>query len=239
MNRFDKANQFYQKIIQAGENAYTPLARLEIGEILYKQKKYTLARHAYEAVIKKYPESEAELKAVYRLGGLYAMSRDMVRAKAAYNYIIQSYPMSIEASFAKKKMEELAGGQIPIEETAQSTESRQMSQTEIEEREIAARESMGNSSNSESRQEPVLTEPQNSVKFTLHIGNFRSKGYADNLYRKLVKRGFKAYIVKKKLRGITYFLLRVGSYNSRQEAEKKAKVIISRLHLRVSIVDRT
>ena len=239
MNRFDRANHFYLKIIQSGENAYTPLARLEMGEILLKERKYTLARHAFESVVQKYPESEAELKAVYRLGSLYTLARDLTKAKAAYTYIVQSYPMSVEASFAKKKLEELNNRQIPMADNEESAMTRQMSQNEIEEREIAAREAMNNSSARERSETPGLTQPRNSVKLTLHLGNYRSRAYAAGLQKKLLNRGYKAYIIKRKIRGIQYFTLRVGNYDTRSEAEKKAKEIISQLQLRVSIIDRT
>ena len=104
LGKYGRARYFFNKIEIAGASPYKALALLEIGETYFKQRTYTKAKEVYEKVVRLYPESEAELKAVYRLGVIYLKQNDKVKAKAAFTYVIQTYPMSFEAAFAKKKL---------------------------------------------------------------------------------------------------------------------------------------
>jgi cell division septation protein DedD len=184
--------------------------------------------------VRKYPESEAELKAVYRLGIIYSRLDDLEKAKAAYNYIIQSYPMSLEASFAKDKLKNLSNskGKKPLKEKIANSYA------------PPADNEDSKKSPAKKHNEPkqsTLTQTNNKVKLTLHIGNYRAKyrGYVRLLLKRLKRNGFKAYIKKRKINGRWYYTLRVGSFENKNKAMKRAYVIKKKLRLRVRIVGKT
>ncbi len=229
LDKSKKSHKFFNLIIKAGNNPYRALAGLEIGEIYFKNKNYSEAKNAYENVVRNYPESEAELKAVYRLGLIYSYKREYDKAKAAYNYIIQSYPMSLEASFAKQKLKNLGKGYAKATENNIKNDYSPPEETKENTR----------VTNNNNNAETPLTQNNNGVRLTLHIGNYRAKHrrYAYHIYKKLKKRGFKAYIKKRKIKGRLYYTLRVGNFKSKNKALKQAFNIKRKLRLRVRIVD--
>ncbi len=234
LGRSTKANKFFKLVINAGKNAYKALAELEIAEIYFKNRDYRKAKQKYESVVRNYPESEVELKAVYRLGIIYTYNGDKEKAKAAYNYIIQSYPMSIEASFAKEKLKKITKNFASARRNIISNNYNPPSNRE-KDNENRTQE------NTENRGQTPLTQKNNEVRLTLHIGNYRIKhrGYAYHIYRKLKRSGFKAYIKKRKIKGRFYYTLRVGNFKSKRKAIRKALRIKRKFRLRVKVIDET
>ena len=224
LGRTSRALHFFTKVVNADPSQYSVLASLEIGETYFKAKNYSKAQIIYERVVRAYPESEAELKAVYRLGQIYAKNNEIKKSKAAYNYIIQSYPSSIEASFAKKKLLSLAG----VREERQGR-ARQTRRTEDIEPDLERGRT----------NEAVLTEAENRSKLTLHIGFYSNKGYARLIAKKLKSRGFSVFLSRKKIRNKVYTVVRVGSFDTKTKAKQKASEIWKLLRLKARIINRT
>jgi tetratricopeptide (TPR) repeat protein len=227
LGRTRKALLFFTKVVNEDPSAYSILASLEIGETYFKAKMYAKAQIIYERIVRAYPESEAELKAVYRLGQIYTKKGEIKKAKAAYNYIIQSYPSSIEASFAKKKLLSLEGVREHRRTSAAADEQRE---------EIGQRE---NSSSETTQREPVLTEAENQSKLTLHIGFYRNARYAKLIAGKLKSKGFSVILSRKKIKNKVYTLVRVGNFDTKAKAKQKASEIWKLFKLKARIINRT
>lgn len=229
LGKMQRARYFLNKIEIAGASPYRSLALLEIAETYFKQNFITKAKAVYEKVVRKYPESEAELKAVYRLGIIYKRMNDYQKAKAAFSYVIQTYPMSFEASFAKEKLKSLNNGRHNFNSTANRNSNNRERNSISQNNQRPPRYSSNTS----------LTNRRNSSNLTIHLGNYRNRNYARLLYKKIKRCGFKAYIKKQKIRNRTYYTLRVGKYRSKNKAMKDAKKLRKQLRLRASVVEQT
>jgi len=237
----ERAKHFFTQIELSGNSEYRALALLETGECLFKEKKFREARTVFEKIITMYPESEAELKAVYRLGIIYAKIRDYKKAKAAFTYIIQSYNTSLEAKYAKKQLDNLHSG-YNVEETVpniRNSESQDVRRN-IVRRNINPEREAGDENENALDQGSTRTDPalNNAGKLTVHIGSYSNTVYAKNLLKTLKKKGFNAYIIKKKINGKLYFSLNIGNYNSRDDATREVERL-KNLRLNAKIISRT
>ena len=82
----------------------TPLSRLEMGEIHFRQGKYPEAVRDYEAYLKANPQFESRDRALFNLGLSRALAsgpnRNLPGAKTALNRLLTEYPESVYKSQA-------------------------------------------------------------------------------------------------------------------------------------------
>ncbi len=241
LNKLTRSRFFFKKVVAAGASSYHSLSLLEIAETYFKQNYITKAKKLYEKIVTQYPESEAELKSVYRLGLIYLRLRDNQKSIAAFTYIIQTYPHSFEAAFAKNKLKSMNRTSSPIASRPirENSSNEENVTTRRRNRREYRNTRRNNSRDTSSRNNRTLTRRRNRSKLTLHLGNYRNRQTARTLYRKLKRSGFKAILRKKRIGRKTYYVLSVGNYNSRRKAKKTAKKIIRQLRLRARIIERT
>lgn len=99
LNRFDKALEVYQRVIQQfPQNPNLGKAHLAIGEIYFSQKSYDKARHEFKYVIDKYRDDQNScISAQMAIAQSYELENNWNKALNEYQWVINNYPNSIQS----------------------------------------------------------------------------------------------------------------------------------------------
>ena len=91
LSAFDSALKLFSKksTITDIDQLYLKNAEVMRADILFKNSKYPKARIAYETIKKKYSNEKEADWASYQIGKIYQRQGDLLRAKKAYNDLIE------------------------------------------------------------------------------------------------------------------------------------------------------
>ena len=83
---------------------------IQIGSAYTQMRRYKDAASMYERLAAEYPESIVLDQSLIQLGQIYALGlKDIPRAIAAYEQLLEKFPNSIYVSEARKRVRELRG----------------------------------------------------------------------------------------------------------------------------------
>jgi tol-pal system protein YbgF len=82
-------------------------AQLNIGNALYNAGKFKEAVAEYQHVISDHPKTESVPSAYYKMGLTYRELKQPEAARKAFETVVQTFPASMEATFAKQALQRL------------------------------------------------------------------------------------------------------------------------------------
>lgn len=107
-NEFDKADENYKKALQL--NTKSTKADFNLGDALYKQKKYAEAIQQFQKVAETSQDKDLKAKSYHNIGNSYLESQKYKESIDAYKKALRENPSDDETrynlSYAKKKLQE-------------------------------------------------------------------------------------------------------------------------------------
>ncbi len=201
----------YAKVVtyEAQLNPHNP-SRLSkaltlVGDAHLALKEPDQAKRAFTQAFETALEPLVKQKALVGMGDAEAALKTYDRALTHYNQYLKDYPKGPFSSHALNQKSHLLALQG---DQAQAMKTAQRLVTDYPESEEASK--------AKRRLEPA-SERDN---FTVQVGAFSKKAYAQSLEKKLRKQGYNAYHLKVTLKDQTLIQVRVGQYHTRAFAEE-------------------
>ncbi|MEW5691987.1 MAG: tetratricopeptide repeat protein [Candidatus Hydrogenedentota bacterium] len=188
---------------------------LSLADILYKNNDYDNARINYHRYLVLYPDS-IWIPWVYLQ--LYRCDINLGKNKEAEgikDFLIKNYTDSLEAYALKNEK---------IEYRIQNTEDRRQETggkgTETQRHKGTKLNSKFKIQNSKLEDRRQKTEDRKEGEYIIQIGSFKEIIKAENLQNELKNKGIESYIETINVRNETYYRVRIGFFDSKEEANE-------------------
>lgn len=222
---YKQAREDYKELLRAyPQNSRACEAQYWIGTSFLAEGRNVEARSAFEKALANYPKSDFSVWAQVGLADSYFKEGNYKRAAQEYERVLADHPQSDVLSLVYLSLGE---SYERVDEPAKAEEAYQRLLEEcpfsLEVREARRRISRAASG-----------------KYSVQVGAFRDPARANGLASQLRSKGYRVYLLTTEVRGELFHRVRVGMYESRQEAQRILDKLKEQEHLsgRISIKER-
>lgn len=104
---YAEATKIFQKVISTYNNSqFVPNSYYWLGQMQYREKKYTQAKENF-LYVTKYKDSQKRADSIYKLGMISVLTKDTDKAKKYFQLVIKQYPQDTSAVLAQKELAKL------------------------------------------------------------------------------------------------------------------------------------
>ncbi|NOZ61098.1 MAG: tetratricopeptide repeat protein [Calditrichaeota bacterium] len=209
----EKAAAIYQKVAENfPDSHYAEAAMMKLGEYFFITKSYQRARFWFDKVVKKFSRSKYAPGASYFSAVCSRMLGDKKKAEKTFKKFIKKYPNHFFTKNAQRAVEQMrSGGKEPV-----------ISPEPIE----------------NIFQKPEAPPQSENRPFTVQVGAFRDQGNAFRIKEKLASLQYSVEIVPRIVSGRKLYLVRVGSFADKQQAENYGNFLQERFDLSFRVVKK-
>jgi len=203
----------YKAVIQEGEKilAMQPGSGdldelyLILGRSYLKDGNLLRAADIFQIIIKEYKNSKFEDEAKLSLGDTYFLRQDFSRAEIAYNDIIKANPgTKLKADLYYRL------SQVKLKQGDTKAAKDYLSKLK-QEFPLSTQLSL------DQDLKLLVEEPVTDFYYSVQVGSFSNSVNANNLVRRLLDKGYSAYLEKVIFQGKTTYRVKVGKTSQRQE----------------------
>ncbi len=209
----NKAAMIYQKIAeQFPDSRYAEAAMMKLGEYFFITKSYQRARFWFDKLVKKFSKSKFEPIARFYSGVCSQILNDKKAAEKSFKKFLKKFPEHRFASAARKCLEMIKSG---------------TGETEIPDEPIEA-----------VIEPPKMTEKFTESIYTVQIGAFSKRENAIKLRERLSSLEYSIRIVPSVRKNVTLYLVRVGDFANKSDAENYGNFLKKKYNLPFRIVKK-
>ncbi|MCK5219437.1 SPOR domain-containing protein [bacterium] len=206
LGRYKETLVHMLKMTHENENPWCAPAFCLAGQCQMALKKYPEAQALFSSLIERYPQSPWVGRALAGLGDAELGNKNIPASLKAYNRYLREFPKGDLSHLVLHKKARVLDQQNMKDESAQVIH------------ELVTRYSDSyEAQQARNRLSNVLK------KFTIQVGAFSQSEYAAKLEKKLRQQGYNAYTLRTKGANGDFYQVRVGSYTSREFADKFAE----------------
>ncbi len=205
LGRYKEAWNHLVKMTSENKNPWCAPAIYLSGQCQLALKEYPEAQALFLSLIEKYPKSPWVGRALVGLGDAELGNKNTSASLQAYNRYLREFPKGDMCHMV-------------LHQKARALEQQDMKN----ESERVIHELVTRYSDSYEARQARNRLSKVIKKFTIQVGAFSQPEYAAKLEKKLRKKGYNAYTLQTKGENGNFYQVRVGSYNSRDFAEKFA-----------------
>ena len=177
------------------------------------------AKQYYQSIVSNFPKSEWADEALYHLYQYHYAMGLYKTANAELQQLAKDYPNSPYV-----KSIPLAG--VPKVDKPLTNTTPKIPQSTVD------------TSHTKHSSQSKPTLPVSQEKYTLQVGAFSTSANAENLKSSFEQKGYRVEIANKVQNGKSLYKVWVGSYKTREEAEKAAKDMKSKFRLSSMVIER-
>ncbi|MDP3791666.1 MAG: SPOR domain-containing protein [Candidatus Omnitrophota bacterium] len=216
--KYDRVVAEAGKLIDAGAHGREELNYLK-GLSLLQLNRYSEARQTFEYMVERYPRGKRAFDGYIGIGDSYFLEGKFNEAVVAYNEALKNFPDHKNSSIVYYKMGN-SYQKLGINDKAREYLGRVKQAAPLSfEANMAAVP--------DEKLSPVksggISDVKISGKYYVQVGYFRDKSNAQRMKDRLTQKGYDSSIETAYKLKMTFYRVKVGSYESAAEAEKTAK----------------
>ena len=229
-------------------------ALFQIAESYYSGPYYITARSHFRRLLEAYPKSELADRAQYRIGMTFLATKDWALARAEFGRLLTLYPDSKMRIFAGSGIMDSYFVQEDLERVVEFGE-RLLQREDVETLKshilwtlVQSYRKIGREEDASKALERIAHECPNSYEaasipgiatakggvpsgsegdFAVQIGAFKNASNATTLYNRLSEKGLSVYVEMKTIDDESAYLVRMGPYKTKEEAQKWVESLLS------------
>lgn len=236
-------------------------AQFHIAQYYYLNGDYKQAREDYKELLRAYPQNSRACEAQYWIGTSFLAEGRNVEARSAFEKALANYPKSDFSVWAQVGLADSYFKEGNYKRAAQEYERALADYPRSDILGLvylplgASYTREGESSKAEKTYRRLLEECPFSLevrearkrisraasgKYSVQVGAFRDPARANGLAHRLRSKGYRVYLLTTEVRGELFHRVRVGEYESRQEAQRILDKLKEQEHLsgRIFIRDK-